>query len=72
VIAHERVLDAIAARNADKARDLMEELLSEVMDLINAAKAADGASLNKTLGNKASLSLIRGSERKKAAAKARR
>jgi DNA-binding FadR family transcriptional regulator len=34
VAAHERVLDAIAARKADKARVLMEELLSEVMDLI--------------------------------------
>jgi DNA-binding FadR family transcriptional regulator len=38
VEAHERVLDAIAAHKADKARDLMAELLSEVVDLINAAK----------------------------------
>ena len=42
VAAHERVLDAIAARKADLARELMLELLSEVMDLIKAAKSSPG------------------------------
>ena len=58
VTAHEKVLDAIAARKADQARALMEELLSEVMDLINEAKSAPA--------------LPRTSERKATGAKARR
>jgi DNA-binding FadR family transcriptional regulator len=58
VSAHERVLDAIASRNADRARLLMENILSEVMELINEAKSLP--------------ELPRVAERKKAVAKARR
>jgi DNA-binding FadR family transcriptional regulator len=58
VIAHEKVLDAIASRNAERARVLMENILSEVMELIAEAKALP--------------ELPRAAERKKNIVKARR